>query len=292
MVLNRITTTGLLLLALLPACMNPTEVRAGGDDAARLIRGVEHVLSDVGRLRPIHEIDYSNLTRRLGEALHLMDSPGVPWMMVSLSDTPGSPRVQVFQTLNSGTARAAALAPTSKEREQWLRTRLAIMLKMVRDPVSQKAFSESREAGDGTEHVAIRMIELNDLPAVRRHLGESGFLKPTEWGVMYGITWHDDPGSVRLAGDSVLLDASVLHRLGVDFKVEGSRVVFARPSRRAVIPIAASATTSPRSARRDSGGRLWIPVTELERQKALGVYICKVGQLVQIRPNGPWGSTD
>ncbi len=194
----------------------------------------------------------------------------------------------LYGALVNAVPTAAAIAPTREHKEKWLRTWQEVVLRMLRDPRTQRAYAEKRNPENhASDYVYVATIQSRDLQGVRGHLGREKFLRPDDWGFYSGCVWTSEPGSVILRDKVVLVQLSALRSAGVPVETGAGFATAAFGGKRASIPIGASAQASARRGFRDRDGRVYLPVEEFHRQGVFAVDVLKGPQMVELIQEHP-----
>lgn len=237
-----------------------------------------------GRWKPKEEVNGAELLTAVNAASRIIDDEAL-WTERA-SEEAINYGWYLYRDLQSGFTFALALAPTKDDERNWMLRIQALTVRLMHFLLDTRRRHPNyfRFAWkDGTPFAALT----TGLESIRGAMNLRGVLKSDEWGMMYQLSWVDEPGAVLVRDGVVFVDASLPGKLMATrpyfnhFYSEPLRR--ARP-RKAQIPIGSPAQAGPRRGFRDSEGRIYIPVEELQRQGELDVRVNRSAQLVQLNP--------
>lgn len=239
------------------------------------------MLFDGRRLRKTEEVNAPELIRTLQAVSRIIDEERL-WVPAA-SEEAANYGWRVASDFRTGLAFALELARTKEEKRDWMLRRQAITLRTMNfllDTRERHPDYFQHAWKDGTPLAALT----SDLMNTRSTMVELGLLKPDEWGMLYGLSWIDEPGAVMVRDGVVFVEASLLRRLIArePYFTQEHRMRRPEPPRQARIPVGTPAQAGPRRGYKDSEGRTYLPVEEFYRQGELGVAVYPTMQLVQI----------
>ncbi len=258
-------------------------------DAVALLRELRTTQYEKGGASKA-EIDYQRLAAAIAPMLELSEKPPGLWRRIPCDDFPGQPGILLYHALFSAVSRAAFDAPTPEEKEKWLRLRVDLVLRMMRDGETHRVYAEERlglrqERGCGPG--IPWSLATSYLPGARGELAINGFLKSDDWGLAVGVTWNNTPGTILLRDREIFVDVAALREAGLPLQVHAGQITAAnthwdKTIKKARIPIG-SPGGDLKKAFRDKG-KVYLPVRELHRQGVFEVSVSLDGQMVWVSP--------
>lgn len=238
------------------------------------------IYDEQGRRKPAGEVDRAALLEALRAASTIIDRQAL-WSERAAEEAINY-GWEIQRDLQSGFTVALALAPSKEEERGWMYRKQALTLRLMHFLLeTRKRHPDYFKFAwkDGTPFAVL----IAELESTRSAMNLRGLLMPDQWGALYALSWMDEPGAVLMRDGVVFVDAAVPGKLMANGSYFDHFEIGPRPRpRKAQIPIGDPAEAGPRRGFRDSRGRIYIPVEELQRQGELDLRVNPPAQLVQL----------
>ncbi len=254
----------------------------------KVLHELREVTHPEGRRLQLKDLDYQRLVAAIPLALPVADRPHGLWHRVRRNNPEALRDSTAYDVLSTAVGVAARIAPTREDKERWFRMELNLVLRMLRDPDTQRIYRDKHNPENHlSDYVYVASLRGRDLQGVRMQLVRERLIGPEDWGLFHEFLWADAPGSVHVRDGIVFVRDDVLRAAGVPVQVGAASAEAVFERRRASIPVGAARLMNARTGFRDRDGRTYLPVEEFHRQGVFTVDVLKGAQMVELTLERP-----
>ena len=290
---NKLMMIGCLLLCAWPPGDQETKTD-NSVEARNAFKKLNGALCDAfGKSLRVEQRDYQSLVEAIPPAILVLQKPPGLWTRVAMSDDSKSSDALLYSFVQDAVFSAHTLATSDADKRRWAQLAYSLTKRFLSDSRSKEVYWGTLSAtGALTPDQNAVMFAISwHLQGIRMTMVRERHVKPTEWGVLAGISWSDRSDAAVLWGDQPYVDVEALKAGGLRFEVRGASVWAQNGKHGASIGIASSGARNARLGFRAANGHVYVPAKQVHSAGLFDVSIFGRGQMVIISPAIPMAGT-